>query len=574
MHIACREGYDAVVIKLLSEQPDLRSLKGLALLQDCLIAAIRGRQKTVVARVLEHMPIGPISFLSKPPAGSTRFRRYSDTKDVLDVALGVAAETNWNWAVLLFLKRGARASSPQALKGLDAAASLGDEEMVRVLSKQVGWLKRQKLLDALNTAVKSGHEGTVKILLSRGVKIPQQSRYAGPIHWAAQEGHEDTLRLLLSKGAEDYYVNYPPIYRLHGDYVYSPFRGDRVDSQHFSSTIEFHNWCCLHFAIYNGHYKLVKFLLENDIRPRDRPECIPKALPLAALRGHTEIVELLLASGFNLSATMVRKSALELAARFGHANTVKLLVDAGVQLSKYDLLNAAASGSVPAVSFLLSRGADVNATGTFGQSPLHAAVLNGHPEVVHLLLESGADTEATDCDIPKVLNCAISGNNWKCVRLLLEYGASKRSALVCAIRARNPQLIPELLLYGANVEEEGAEGKTPFHEAASVGSIVALKTLLAAGAQKHARDSKQRTALHHAVSTGGPDAISTLLRWGLDVNARDSSGQTPAHLAGWNKVSRAYDLLVRYGADITIKDNKGTSPADRQDYIFRDLMNR
>ncbi|HQX50767.1 MAG TPA: ankyrin repeat domain-containing protein [Planctomycetaceae bacterium] len=51
------------------------------------------------------------------------------------------------------------------------------------------------------------------------------------------------------------------------------------------------------------------------------------------------------------------------------------------------------------VRLLLNRGADVNARGDFGETPLHHAVRDDGPEanaIVALLVESGADIEAKD----------------------------------------------------------------------------------------------------------------------------------------------------------------------------------
>ncbi|KAH8703182.1 ankyrin repeat-containing domain protein [Talaromyces proteolyticus] len=578
LHIACEEGYDALVIRLLSKERSLRNLKGLLLLERSLIAAINCRQKSVVRVLLTHLPTGLKSFVSDLQSFQLLRRSNSYKKaNVLDTALGYAAMKNWLWAVLLFLKHGARASSQNILQGLNKASSRGYEDVVRVLSKRIQGQKRRNLLGALTSAVENGHEGIVKIILGDGMKIPQDSFGPGLIHLAAKKGHKGILRLLLSKAPGDYYV-YPNIDTSKDPYVYSASK-DGSRYTYGGPKIKYENWCCLHFAIYHKHYGIVKFLLETDSMPRDHVEHRTTAMPLASQRGCTDIVKLLLANGFDASATMQGHSALELATRYGHTNIMTLLLDAGERVTLYHLLNAASSGSLPAVSLLLDRGADVQASSTSRQTPLHVAVAHHHLEVVRFLLKAGAKTEAFNCNGDTPLHLAIEGNQVEFVRLLLKYGADTESqsgvktkygsietkrALFCAINSRNPHLIPELLRYGAKLESGGVGGTRPFHGAARNGSVVALETLLAAGAQIHATDAQQRTALHYAVRGDNIDAISTLLSWGLDVNARDSSGQIPLHLATYKVVSPAYDLLVSHGADVEAKDNKGMSVADCQ----------
>ena len=53
-------------------------------------------------------------------------------------------------------------------------------------------------------------------------------------------------------------------------------------------------------------------------------------------------------------------------------------------------LTAAAGGSLPVVEMLASRGADLNATNLYGDSPLEAAMENKHADVAAFLKARGA----------------------------------------------------------------------------------------------------------------------------------------------------------------------------------------
>jgi hypothetical protein len=113
--------------------------------------------------------------------------------------------------------------------------------------------------------------------------------------------------------------------------------------------------------------------LAADVKPR-RIE-LDTALFLAAWQNDTRIVKLLTNAGADVNAVLWNESA-------GMEATV--------------LMVAAESGLTKTAGLLLDHGADVNVKGYGGNSPLHRAVLMGHPETVDLLLDHGADVDSTD----------------------------------------------------------------------------------------------------------------------------------------------------------------------------------
>src|ERR1035441_8858139 len=90
----------------------------------------------------------------------------------------------------------------------------------------------------------------------------------------------------------------------------------------------------------------------------------------AAMGGHKDVVEFLLANNASVNATnTLGWTSLHFAASDGHNDMAELL---------------------------LAHEADVNAKNSEGETPLHWAARNGHKDVVKLLLANNADVNAKD----------------------------------------------------------------------------------------------------------------------------------------------------------------------------------
>jgi ankyrin repeat protein len=567
-YVACEEGHNALVLRLLHEEPsrlrDLRDLKDGS--EKGLISAIAHHQESTVRLLLRYIHAVPsLSYQQNKVRGS-----------VIYSALHQAAGCGEEQIVKLLLWKGKALPFPPGafIRVIRNAACNGHQNVVAILSRRLFWHKGRKLSRPLIDAAENGHEATVRFLLDRGADVPRDPSLPGAIHLAARHGHEAIFKLLLSKGAEDSYVPDANIYWSKVHLPHYSYRGVRT----------YKNWCCLHFAICGKHYNLVKFLLEQGIMPRHQNRLRATALPLAALGGSTDIVKLLLEKRFDVSAKLLHETALELAAASGYTRVMTLLLDAGALVNSDALTAAIRGGSVPAVSLLIRRGANIEAKNNGRGTALHIAV-NHHPNVVHCLLQSNARTDVLDEDGLTPLGIAIRQNQVECVYLLLEYGAAiewkddiKRpnspgtNALHYAVALGRPQLVPQLLQYGINIEfvqtEGYYEGQRLLHIAARNGDKATVELLLTSGADKSARDAQEWTALHHAANGGFGDVVSVLLSWGLDADAKDSKGQTPLHLAPYRNYSNAYDVLVGHGANPAAKDHAGKSVSDCQQESF------
>ena len=103
-----------------------------------------------------------------------------------------------------------------------------------------------------------------------------------------------------------------------------------------------------------------------------------------------------------------------------------------------DLLNArwihdetvlhflAVEGFADGVTFLASRGADVNLVNKFGDPPLVDVAVLGYHDIAEILLRHGADPNASSATQDNAVHAAACSGNVLLVRTLLDAGANPR----------------------------------------------------------------------------------------------------------------------------------------------------
>lgn len=170
-------------------------------------------------------------------------------------------------------------------------------------------------------------------------------------------------------------------------------------------------WPC---ELFKGQPELDRLLLDFGADPNVRGKNNETPLMRAVLFGDLEIATMLVASGAD---TELRDdngfTALASAAHAPHPNDKMLnvarvlleygaIVDCQVGRNQFTplmlccLQSSAGPFLFPFVELLVEFGADVNARGTQGQTPLLVACRSGYAYVVRLLLAHGADPNARD----------------------------------------------------------------------------------------------------------------------------------------------------------------------------------
>ena len=122
----------------------------------------------------------------------------------------------------------------------------------------------------------------------------------------------------------------------------------------------------------------------------------------------------------------------------------------------------------------------------------------------------------------------------------------------------------DLTTLGALIRSDGVDAKdvqnqTPLMLAAAVGSIDAVKTLLAGGADVRASSATGLTPLHYAADD--PGKVRLLLDAGADVHAVTQMGRTPLVVAAATSQSAdVVRLLLARGANVNASDSAGITP--------------
>ena len=203
------------------------------------------------------------------------------------------------------------------------------------------------------------------------------------------------------------------------------------------------------------------------------------ALCVASLKGHVEIVKLLLEKGADPNSweyAPVIGSALYWAAFAGYDEIVRLLLDAGAKVRletltdcKSALHTAALRGQASIAAMLISSGVDVNINAgeplTVENYALGCASLHDDEGMVRLLIEAGADYDSKNA----ALHFASHYGCAETVKVLLGAGVDPNqrwmsaSPLREAVRPSHTKTVKILLSAGADVNLGGSWNNVTFN---------------------------------------------------------------------------------------------------------------
>lgn len=222
---------------------------------------------------------------------------------------------------------------------------------------------------------------------------------------------------------------------------------------------------------------------------------------------------------------------------------IVLLISAEILMSTFShgwrdrvLYLACAEGNTQKAEFFIKYlFTDVNKSYNTGLAPIHAAVASGNLATIKLLLDQGANVNAPGvCGITPLHDaCHFDGERLDIVELLIKRGA--------------------------DVNMKGRSVTTPLHWAASGNKIKTMELLIANGADVNAQNKYKSTPLSNACAGDKFDAVELLIKHGAKVNVVDKFKATPMHYAA-KKSPKMLNLIINNGANIHGTDENKTQP--------------
>jgi uncharacterized protein len=342
----------------------------------------------------------------------------------------------------------------------------------------------------------------------------------------------------------------------------------------------------LHGAAANGHYDLVRLLLDTGANPRVASADGQTALALAAANGHQHVAERLLESGANVNGQGNIHIPLHDAIRNQYLPLVNTLLaakaqtDILVQPGTTPLLTAVRLGREDIVESLLNARANPDFTAPQSNAPLAIAVAQHKVGIIRQLLEANANPNIPwrqGEDQASLLVLAVKQNHVDTTAMLLGAKAlpdltlpDDNTALFYAVAAQQEGQVAALLQAGANPNHLQPRGEVslPIQKAVQLRHVGIAQQLLQAGASPNPasvtspEDIKGVPPLQIASIQDDAALISLLLQHGADPNIhwqQEEQQLTPLLIAINRKQPDLIKQLLAVGAD----PNLGHSGAAR-----------
>ncbi|HLH42413.1 MAG TPA: ankyrin repeat domain-containing protein [Bryobacteraceae bacterium] len=222
------------------------------------------------------------------------------------------------------------------------------------------------------------------------------------------------------------------------------------------------------------------------------------------------------------------------------------------------IMYAAANGDLELVRALIKAGANVKLSNQLGTSAITEAAIIGSAPILEALLKAGADPNYKTPDGETPLMAAARSGKVEAARELLDAGADinakeswgGQSALMWAAALSQADMVKFLALRGANLNDHGKinqwerkviqeprpkdmnkGGFTPLHYAAREGCAACVENLLAAGADPDSEDPDRETPLLLALENLHFDTAAVLVKGGADLDKWDLFGRSPIYMA-------------------------------------------
>jgi ankyrin repeat protein len=212
-----------------------------------------------------------------------------------------------------------------------------------------------------------------------------------------------------------------------------------------------------------------------------------------------------------------------------------------------------------------------------------AEIKAAHMENIHYFLLAGAGpgTQNQQDGTSALMVAADSGNKAVLAALLaylqthpeeaakdlnLQDTANQKTALIVAVEKGDPDIVSQLLAYGADTSVTDKTGETPLIVAVRHNNLKLLPILIAADAAQHQgasinlQDMGGETPLTYAIRGQNADIVDALIKAKADAVSADRSGVTPLMVAAEVGNEAIGARLLAAGAKLDTADRAGNTP--------------
>jgi ankyrin repeat protein len=256
------------------------------------------------------------------------------------------------------------------------------------------------------------------------------------------------------------------------------------------------------------------------------------------------------------------------AARAGDLAKVKSLLatDRGLLNSRDQrgftpLHSAISKGREPVVSYLIRRGADVDARNKNGLSPVFQALDLSKNRIAALLIRNGANINGKGFRNRTLLHMAARSGNRAIADLLIRKGVPINAVdsrgdtpLDLTIKSLHAETADLILQKGGKINrfKPGLpESKDLLNRAIISANIKYFRVLSRLGIKLNQSFDNGHYLVHKAAALGWAALVKLLIGNGVDVHLKTSAGQTPVYFAAKYGHKEIVDFLISKGADAT-----------------------